>query len=125
MAGVFLAGLLAAAVLGWAVLGGLGFVAGCVLAARFTRPADLLTVALSPPLVLTGALLFVGVVTGPGSLVLSVAVGSVVTLAAIAPWLAAGMVLTVVIACARGLPRCVRDPRRALRSDPGRTGVPR
>jgi hypothetical protein len=122
MAGVFLIGLLASALLGWAVPGGLAFVLGCVLAARCTRPADLLTAAVSPPLVLAGVLPFVTLATGSGGLFLSVVVGSVVTLAGIAPWLAGGMVLTLAIAWARGLPRCVQDLRRALRPDPGGPG---
>src|SRR5215470_18167827 len=50
MAGVFLIGLLLAAWLGWAVLAGLAFVAGCMLAARYTATAALLTVVVCPPL---------------------------------------------------------------------------
>jgi hypothetical protein len=45
-----------------------------------------------------------------------VVLGSVVTLAGAAPWLAVGMIVTVIIAWARGLPRCIRDLRRELRS---------
>ena len=44
MAGMFLIGLLLAAWLGWAVLAGLAFVAGCVLAARYATTTALFTV---------------------------------------------------------------------------------
>ena len=95
MAGIFLIGLLLAAWLGWAVLAGLAFVAGCVLAARYAATAALLTVVVSPPLLFLAAVILVSAVTVPGGLFMSVVVGSVVTLASVAPWLAVGMVLTV------------------------------
>jgi hypothetical protein len=116
MAGVFLIGLLLAAWLGWAVLAGLAFVAGCLLAARYAATAALLTVVVSPPLLFLAAVILVSAVTVPGGLFMSVVVGSVVTLASVAPWLAVGMVLTVIIAWIRGLPGCIRDLRRELRS---------
>ena len=114
MAGIFLVGLLAANLFGWPMLAGLAFVAGCVLAARYTASADLLTVVISPPLLFVGLMVLVSAVTGPGSLVLSVVVGSVATLTGAALWLAVGMAVTIVIAWARGLPRCIRDLRREL-----------
>jgi hypothetical protein len=116
MAGCFLIGLLAAAWLGWGVLAGLAFVAGCVLAAWYASPPSLLTVVVSPPLLFLGAVVLVNAMTGSGGLFLSVVLGSVVTLAGAAPWLAVGMILTVIIAMTRGLPRCIRDLRRELRS---------
>jgi len=116
MAGCFLIGLLAAAWLGWAVLAGLAFVAGCVLAARYAATAALLTVVVSPPLLFLATVILVSAMMGPGGLFMSVVVGSVVTLASVAPWLAVGMVLTVIIAWIRGLPRCIRDLSRELRS---------
>ena len=116
MAGCFLIGLLGAAWLGWGVLAGLAFVAGCVLAAWYASPPGLLTVVVSPPLLFLGAVVLVNAMTGPGGFFLSVVLGSVVTLAGAAPWLAVGMILTVIIALARGLPRCIRDLRRELRS---------
>src|SRR5579871_6522339 len=116
MAGMYLIGLLLAAWLGWAVLAGLAFVAGCVLAARHAAPAALLTVVVSPPLLFLAAVIFVSAVTVPGGLFMSVVVGSVVTLASVAPWLAVGMVLTVIITWIRGLPGCIRDLHRELRS---------
>ena len=116
MAGCFLVGLLAATWLGWGVLAGLAFVAGCVLAAWYASPASLLTVVVTPPLLFLGAVVLVNAMTGSGGFFLSVVLGSVVTLAGAAPWLAVGMILTVIIAWARGLPRCIRDLRRELRS---------
>ncbi|MBO0815626.1 MAG: hypothetical protein J2P30_10875 [Actinobacteria bacterium] len=116
MAGCFLIGLLAATWLGWGVLGGLAFVAGCVLAAWYASPSSLLTVVVSPPLLFLGAVVLVSAMTGSGGVFLSMVLGSVVTLAGAAPWLAVGMLLTVIIAWARGLPRCIRDLLRELRS---------
>ena len=116
MAGAFLIGLLLAAWLGWAVLAGLAFVAGCVVAARYATTTALLTVVVSPPLLFLAAVILVSAVTVPGGLFMSVVVGSVATLASLAPWLALGMVLTVIITWIRGLPRCIQDLRRELRS---------
>ena len=116
MAGVFLIGLLLAAWLGWAVLAGLAFVAGCVLAARYAATAALLTVVCSPPLLFLATVILVSAMTGPGGLFMSAVVGSVVTLASVAPWLAVGMVLTVIITWIRGLPGCIQDLCRELRS---------
>ncbi len=116
MAGVFLVGLLASTWLGWSLLAGLAFVAGCVLAARYATTAALLTVVVSPPLLFLVVVILVSALTVPGGLFLSVVVGSVATLASVAPWLAVGMVLTVVITWMRGLPRCIQDLRRELGS---------
>jgi hypothetical protein len=116
MAGCFLIGLLAATWLGWGVLAGLAFVVGCALAAWYAAPPGLLTVVVTPPLLFLGALLLVNALTGSGGLLFSVVLGTVVTLAGTAPWLAAGMILTLVIALFRGLPRCIRDLYRELRS---------
>jgi hypothetical protein len=118
MALMFTMGLLLASWLGVTVLAGIFFVAGCGLAARYTRPADLLTVVLTPPVLFLGALLFVEAGTASGSLLLSVVAGSVVVLASLALWLLAGVLLTVVIAWRRGLPQCLRDFRRDLRTGP-------
>jgi len=79
-------------------------------------------VVVSPPLLFLGALALVNALTGSGGLLYSVVLGSVVTLAGLAPWLAAGMILTVIIALVRGLPRCIRDLYRELRSSRGTRG---
>lgn len=122
MAAVFLIGLLLTAWLGWSVLAGLAFVIGCVLAARFAATPALLTVVVSPPLLFLAVVALVSALTVPGGFFLSVVLGSVVTLASVAPWLAGGMVLTVIITWARGLPRCIQDLRRELSSGPAPTG---
>jgi hypothetical protein len=118
MAVLFTLGLLMAAWLGVTVLAGIFFVAGCALAARYTRPADLLTVVLTPPILFSCALLVVEAVTASGSLFLSVVAGSVVVLASLAWWLLAGLILTVIIAWPRGLPQCLREFRQDLRAAP-------
>ena len=117
MAVVFTVGLLVASWLDVTVLAGILFVLGCALAAWFTRPADLLIVVLTPPILFSGALIFAEAVTASGSLFLSVAAGSVVTLASLAFWLAAGLVVTVAIALPRGLLKCVGELLRDLRAD--------
>jgi hypothetical protein len=115
MAGCFIIGLLLAAWLGWGVLAGLAFVVGCVLAVWYVSPPGLLTVAVTPPLLFLVTVVLVNTLTGSGGLLFAM-VASVVTLAGAAPWLAAGMILTLVIALFRGLPRCIRDLYRELRS---------
>jgi hypothetical protein len=125
MAVMFTVGLLVASWLGVTMVAGSFFVLGCGLAAWYTRPADLLTVVLTPPLLFSGALIVVEALTASGSLLLSVAAGSVVVLASLALWLAAGLVVTVAIALSRGLPQCIRDLRRDLRADRAQAGPPR
>ena len=125
MALIFTVGLLAATWLGVTVLAGVFFVLGCGLAAWYTRPADLLTVVLAPPILFSGALILVEAMTASGSLVLSVAAGSVVVLVGVALWLAAGLVVTVAIAWSRGLLQCIRDLRRDLRADRAQAGPAR
>jgi hypothetical protein len=127
MAVVFTLGLLMASWLGWAALAGACFVIGCGLAAWYTIAAELLAVVLAPPLLFLITLLFVQVVAAPGSLMYSVVIGSVITVTSLAPWLLAGMLLSVVIALPRGLPRCVADfgrDLRALRGGSLRSGAP-
>jgi len=125
MAVMFTVGLLLASWLGVTMLAGIFFVLGCGLAAWYTRPADLLTVVLTPPLLFSGALIVVEALTGSGSLLLSVIAGSVVVLASLAPWLAAGLVVTMAIAWPRGLLQCVKDLRRDLRADRAQAGPPK
>lgn len=120
MAVVFTLGLLMASWLGAIVLAGILFVLGCAFAAWFTRPPDLLIVVLTPPILFSGALIFVQAVTASGSLFLSVAAGSVVVLASLAPWLAVGLIVTVAIALPRGLLGCITDLIRDLRADAAR-----
>ena len=122
MAGCFLIGLLAATWLGWSVLAGLAFVVGCVLAAWYAAPSGLLTVVVSPPLLFLGAVVLVNALTGSGGLLFSVVLSSVVTLADVAPWQAAEQGDDQCEDHARGLPRCIRDLYRELRSGRGARG---
>jgi Domain of unknown function (DUF6542) len=117
MLAVFSLGLLGAGWLGWPVLAGAAFLAGGLAAAWYTRPTDLLTVAVTPPLLFCVALVGVKAVTATGNLTIAVAGGTLITLAGVAPWLFAGTGLSLVIACFRGLPRCVSELRRDLRPD--------
>ncbi|HXZ76165.1 MAG TPA: DUF6542 domain-containing protein [Streptosporangiaceae bacterium] len=124
---VFALGLLGASWLGWPVLAGAFFVGGSVAAAVYVRPGDLLMVAVAPPLLFGIALVGVKAATAAGNVVLSIAEGAAITLAEAAPWLFAGMALTLVIAWARGLPGCVRELRRDLGPvgrRPGSVAVP-
>ncbi|TDD82553.1 hypothetical protein E1298_22600 [Actinomadura rubrisoli] len=98
------------------LLAGGGFAIGCVLAAFATRPSDLLTLVVSPPLVFftaTFAAVFVTTL-GEGSLLRGLTVGVLTALAATAPWLFFGTLLVLVITLFRGLPANVRELRGKL-----------
>ena len=115
MAVLFFLGTLAAAGLGWDWLAGLAFVAGSAAAARYANRRDLLAVAVSPPLLFLCALVLARLLTASGHLAAAVMGGTLLTLAAVAPWLFAGVAVNLAIALLRGLPACVRELRRDLR----------
>jgi hypothetical protein len=117
MLAVFALGLLGASWTPWPVLAGAFFVIGSVAAVVYVRPGDLLMVTIVPPLLFGIALLGVKAATASGNVVLSIAEGVAITMAEVAPWLFAGMVLTLGIAWARGLRECIRDLRQDLRAD--------
>jgi len=128
MLAVFALGLLGASWTPWPVLAGAFFVIGSVAAVLYVRPGDLLMVTILPPLLFGITLLGVKAATATGSVVLSVAEGTAITMAEAAPWLFAGMVLTLVIAWARGLRGGVRELRQDHRPAdrrPGATAGPR
>jgi hypothetical protein len=108
------------------VVAGLGFCAGCAVAAWYCRPAALLRMVTAVPTVLAAAEILAQLATLHGNwqrhgLVLPVAGGTLLTLAAVAPWLFGGTAGAVAIALFRGLPRCVSDLRGELRGrTPGR-----
>jgi hypothetical protein len=111
-------------VAGWVhadLLSGLAFVAGCCLAAWYTRRDALLTVVVSPPLLFVIALVITELLTSHGDTVhhtlTSAAEGTLLTLAQVAPWLFGGVIFSLIIAMIRGLPQCVRDLRAELRGD--------
>ena len=126
MFALFFLGTLMAGWLHLALLTGLSFVAGCVLAARYTRRDGLLTVAVTPPLLFMIALVCTELLTSHADTVrhtlTSAAEGTILTLAAVAPWLFTGVVAGLVIALFRGLPQCIRYLRAELRGDAGLRG---
>jgi hypothetical protein len=107
---------------GWLHLGslaGLSFVAGCALAGRYTKRGGLLTAVVTPPLIFMIALIITETMSShAGTLrhtLTSVGEGIVLTLASVAPWLFAGVIVGVVVAIRSGLPQCVRELRADLR----------
>ncbi len=118
---LFLIGTLAAAWLHLGVLTGLSFVAGGGLAARYTRRDGLLAVVASPPLIFMIALIITEALTthaaGMRRSVESIGEGIILTLAGVAPWLFAGVILGLAIAMARGLRQCLRDLAADLRGN--------
>jgi hypothetical protein len=103
------------------VLAGLSFVAGCALAACYTRRDALLTVVTTPPLIFMIVLVGTVSMTSHADTVrhtlTSAAEGVILALAAIAPWLFTGVVAGLIIAVFRGLPQSVRDLGAELRGD--------
>jgi hypothetical protein len=114
---LFFLGLLVATWVDWSTFAGAVFVLGCAAAAWRTKARDLLSVAVSPPLLFFCALLCVKTLTASGNTLVSIAGGTALTLANVAPWLLAGVAILLIIAWFRGLPRCVSDLRRAARGD--------
>ena len=130
MFSVFFPGTLTAGWLHLAVLTGLSFLAGCILAGLYTKRTDLLVVVTMPPMVFLVAVICVKALTATGSALISTAEGCILTLSAAAPWLFGGVAVTLVIALFRGLPHTVSEVRAGLRgslepSDPREPGDPR
>lgn len=120
MFSLFFLGMLAA---GWLHLGsliGLSFVAGCLLAARYTKRDGLLTAVVTPPLIFMIALAGTQTMSAHADTLrrtlTSAIEGIVLTLASVAPWLFSGVILAVVVAVFGGLPRCVSEFRAELRA---------
>ena len=109
---LFFLGMLVATWLHWGPLAGGSFLVGSVAAAWYTKRRDLLSVAVSPPLLFFCALICVKALTATGNALVSTAEGTALTLASVAPWLFAGVALSLIVAWFRGLPRCVSDLRR-------------
>ena len=114
---VFFIGVLAADWLHWSPLADASFLVGSAAAAWYTKQRDLLTVAVSPPLLFFIVLICVKALTAAGNELLSTVEGAALTLANVAPWLFIGVVLSLIIAWFRGLPRCVAELRRDLRPE--------
>jgi hypothetical protein len=113
MFGIFLFCSLVASWLNFGALTGLGYVASCVLAPFLVRRHAQLHVVIAPPAIFMAVVILTQVLTAQGTSrhgrVLSVLEGTVLTLAAIAPWLFAGTVLGAVASATRGLRQCVRE----------------
>jgi hypothetical protein len=114
---VFFIGVLAADWLHWSPLADASFLIGSAAAAWYTKQRDLLTVAVSPPLLFFIVVICVKALTAAGSELLSTVEGAALTLANVAPWLFIGVVLSLIIAWFRGLPHCVAELRRDLRPE--------
>jgi hypothetical protein len=137
MFALFFLGMLVAGWMHLGVLTGLSFVAGSALAARYTRREGLLAVVVTPPLIFLVALVVTEVFTSHADTakhtLAAAAEGVILTLAAVAPWLFAGVIIGLGIALFRGLPQCISDLRTELRGDfglrepsaPGRPSAPR
>ena len=121
MFSVFFPGTLTAGWLHLAVLTGLSFLAGCILAGLYTKRTDLLVVVTMPPMVFLVAVICVKALTATGSALISTAEGCLLTLSAAAPWLFGGVAVTLVIALFRGLPHTISEVRAGLRGrlEPG------
>jgi hypothetical protein len=126
MFALFFFGMLIAGWLHLELLAGLSFVAGCALAACYARRDALLAVVTTPPLIFMIVLVGDELRTSHAGTVrhtlTSAAEGVMLTLAAVAPWLFAGVIIGLIIALFRGLPQCVRDLSAELRGDYGPRG---
>jgi hypothetical protein len=114
---ILVAALLGALLARWvdvSLLAGGLFVAGCVLAALLTRPADLPTLVVSPPLACFAATVVAEFAADDGPLTRTLSLGLVSALAGIAPWLFLGTLLAFAVAVPRGLPGAFRDLRARL-----------
>jgi len=122
MLAVFLIGNLIAAAADAPWLAGLSYAAGCLLSVTYARREALPLVVTTPPLIFLIALLSAELITAGGSTALATAEGTMLTLAAVAPWLFACTAGCVAVAMVRGLPRCIRDLRAELNGRPKATG---
>lgn len=111
---VFFIGVLAADWLHWSPLADASFLLGSAGAAWYTKQRDLLTVAVSPPLLFFIVVICVKTLTASGNTALATVEGTALTLANVAPWLFIGVAASLLIAWFRGLPRCVAELRRGL-----------
>jgi uncharacterized protein DUF6542 len=103
----------------WNPAVGATYVIGCVMAAWYVKPGQLLVVVVAPPLLFGIAVIAVKAATATGAVLTATTEGTLLTLAGNAPWLFAGTGLALVIAWSRGLPQDIRDLRAGLRGDRG------
>jgi len=121
MFGLFLAADLTASWTGHEVPAGLGFLAACILGPYLVRRHALLQVLAASPAIFLVALVITQIATAQGTgkhgKILSVLEGTVLVLAALAPWLLSGTAIGIAMALPRGLVQCARDLKRELRED--------
>ena len=98
---------------------GFGYAAGCLLAVTYARREALLAVVTTPPAIFLVALASIKVLTAGGNTVLAAAEGTLLTLAATAPWLFGVTIACLAAATVRGLPRCIHELRTALAGQGG------
>jgi hypothetical protein len=114
MAVVFLIANLIAAWAHVTWLAGLGYAAGALLAVGYARRESLLPVVASPPALFLATLVAAQLMTATGrSATLAALEGTLLALAATAPWLLGATLAYLAAAMLRGLPRCVADLRLA------------
>jgi hypothetical protein len=111
---VFLVGNLIAVSTQLPWLSGLGYAAGCLLAVAYARREAMLLVVITPPLIFLLALVSAELITAGGATALATAEGTLLTLAAVAPWLYGCTAAVLVIGTVRGLPSCIRNLRTEL-----------
>jgi hypothetical protein len=122
MLGGFVACSLLAGWLHLEVLIGLGYAAVCGLTPFLVRSRALVQVVVAPPAFFLAAVVATQALTAQGTghgRTLSVLEGTMLTLAAIAPWLLGGTALCVGAAMFRGLPGSLRKLQAELRGEPG------
>jgi hypothetical protein len=121
MFGIFLFCSLIASWLNFGVLIGLGYVASCMLAPFLVRRHAQLHVVIAPPAIFMAAVILTQVLTAQGTdrhgRILSVLEGTVLTLAAVAPWLFAGTALGAGASATRGLRQCAREAVAEFRGE--------
>jgi hypothetical protein len=93
---------------------GFGYGAGCLLAVTYARREALLVVVTTPPAIFLVALVSSKLMTTGGNTLLAAAEGTLLTLAATAPWLFGVTIACLAGATVRGLPRCIQELRTAL-----------
>jgi hypothetical protein len=111
---VFLVGNLIAVSTQLPWLGGLGYAAGCGLTVAYARREAMLLVVSTPPLIFLIALVSAELITAGNATALATAEGTILTLAAVAPWLYGCTAAVLVIGTVRGLPSCIRNLRAEL-----------
>lgn len=121
MFGLFLAANLLASWLGHEVVAGVGYLAACAAGPCVVRKRALLQVVVAPPIVFLIALVITQVATAQGTgkhgKTLSVLEGTLLILAALAPWLLAGTAICLGIGVRRGFVQRMRDLKREVRED--------